>query len=229
MAIQITTSNIKSFPVQPLGAVRTRILQAAQFPGINFGQELHPGGPRGPMESQMWENIMRRNNKHSYGLDHEVPISLPPWWDVQEARSIKLTNRVGGEYAPDRFMTVVIAIKKKNVPVAFVNMHPEQKPRRDEIHHKLWEQYAKGAVYEIDKLHRKGYHVIFGGDMNMRGIVQPFALIPDAKILVTRGLDHLWALPAHNWAVRTILTRQVGRTQHMDHPILSARIRFARA
>ena len=236
MAIHVTSSNIKSFPLHPMHAVRQRIDEAAQFPGINFGQELHPAGPRGIQESEAWRNIMHAHGKVTYGSGHEVPISIPDKsWEVRSATTLKLTNSVSGEHAPSRFITVVEAIKRTNdktggIPVAFVNMHPEQKPHKNAVHHRLWENYISQAKTIVQHKLALGYNVVYGGDMNIRGPITMLttSVSPRAKQMYAVGLDHLFIAPAMDWNADVIKTWRVAPNANMDHSIISVRFNLSR-
>ena len=219
MAIHVTTSNIKSFPLQPMDAVRARIERAARFPGINFGQELHPTA-RGRLESETWRYIMASHNKDTYGMVAEVPISLPHVWDVQASHVFKLTDAVRGEHAPARYLTVVEAVKKAgDIPVAFVNMHPEQKPNVDETHHLLWEHYAAQAIDHIRRL-SNDYNVVYGGDLNTHAFPQrPYYRV--GLCLVRHGLDGLYLRLHQDWSLNVIRNKVIPPNRFMDHAILN--------
>lgn len=229
MPIHVTTSNIKSFPLQPMSAVRNRIRQAARIPGIHYGQELHPHGPRGKEESNAWIDIMSDKGRVTYGSHREVPISLSlNVWNVREVGTKRLTDSVAGDRAPNRYITYVAGLKHNRIPVAFVNMHPEQTKNPDNIHNRLWEEYAEQAVALINSLHSDGYNVVYGGDMNKRNNPKPYSA--QSRLLAHKGLDHIWLKTARGWNMPTTpKIIELPPNRHMDHWIVSASFELEKA
>lgn len=227
MAIHVTTSNIRGFPVQPSFDVVKRIAQAARFPGINFGQEIYPYASGYQI---FWHETMRAHGKTTYCSTEEVPVSIPhQWWDVTYSAVHKLTDAgPAHSYQPARYLSIVQAKSVLGVPVAFVNLHPEQSPRKSTEHYMAWFDYAYRAAEIVEQI--KDHHVIFGGDLNWADDwKEKMPIYPHlGELLYSNRFDHLFARPMAGYRAHVVSTEYLPPNLHMDHPILSVAVDFVK-
>lgn len=231
VAITVTTANICGNPLRARRFVRRRMRRALAHAGGVFGQEVarsNRWGLRRRMRwaadySEAWHRVAAVYNKLTVGGPREVPISAPKGWESLGWDSIKVHSGKR-RVSPARYITVaryVVGGRK----VAFVNCHPPSKPRRGVPFSRWrisrWNLYISKLADIVAELHSEGYTVTFGGDMNKRRRAIP-QIHPDQELLISAGLDHLWAVPAEGMTVRVTRRRKVGRTALMDHPILTA-------
>lgn len=227
VTITITTANICGNPIRPKAIVRKRMNRALSNPGVTFGQECAAYNkfripPRGNY-SRAWHRLAERHNKITEGGGHEVPISLDATFKIVNAESRFI--HAGKKFvSPNRFATIVkttIGGQK----VAFVNCHTVSQPRLSVFFGKWrianWNLYLNKLEQIISELHTEGFTTVFGGDMNAPLDAIP-VVNPKEHLLISRGLDHLWVVPAEGVTCAIASKSVVPRTVLMDHPILTA-------
>lgn len=229
MTITVTTANICGNPIRAKVAVLKRMEQALSRDGVVFGQEVAAYNkfrvpPRGNY-SHAWHRIAAEHSKVTEGGGHEVPVSIPKTAILVSAES-RFMHGGRKMVSPSRYATIVkTQIDGHNV--AFVNCHTVSKPRRG-VSAAAWRimqynLYLSKLADIVAELHTEGYTAIFGGDMNHAAPL-PREFHADQHVLIERGLDHLWIVPAEGvqWAASNRITTP--RTALMDHPILTVTV-----
>lgn len=234
--VDLTSSNIRSNPLQRTAPVTARIVRAASFPGFNIGQEIATGkktravrrAGRQPY-SDIWHDQMLRHGKSSVGLNTEIPISFPiADWDriSDHQREVHAGKK---RVSPNRYIDVLDAVHTADqVQVAVIGCHPVSKGymgARNRTTQWAWRSHMLHLYFDAlgeevsQALQRGNKAVTFGGDMNHPA---PPAVRGGQLQLIHSGLDHLWVATAPGWKVANIHTQTVRRNAAMDHPILHA-------
>lgn len=225
----VTTANICGNPIRPRAAVRARMDKALSHPGVVFGQECAASNkfrvPPVGNYSHAWHRIATAHGKATEGGAHEVPVSLDSAFAVVGA-NVELMHLGKRGVSPNRFATIVKTTVGGH-SVAFINCHTVSQPRLNvpfgRWRVRMFQVYIAKLAAKIAELHGEGFTVVFGGDMNHPA---PLHVYPGQQILIERGLDHLWIVPADGTSF-TVTGKQVTpRTALMDHPILSVSVQL---
>lgn len=222
--LTVTTANICGNPLRARPAVRKRMRRALALAGATFGQEVARSNRwRRGNYSVLWHRIAGDRHKITIGGGHEVPVSFPEAWPLDDSLVVKV-HAGRRRVSPARYI-VEARVIVDGVRVALVNCHPVSKPRRgvpsSSWRIARWAQYHARLVALVAQAVDDGYTVIAGGDMNRRKVPVIHAR---QRTLIRSGLDHLWIVPAAGVSVVGVHTHKVGRTVLMDHPILSATV-----
>lgn len=229
MEFTAVCSNICANPLRAQWRVSRRISQASKVAGpnrVNTGSEVEY-----PRYWNAWRRIMRRAGSVSYGIGHEVPVSIPKDWEVLHHSLHRVHGGLHG-VSPSRFVNEVQADVEGSKlavlachPVSEGYLHDRRKAGKSWSwrHARLleYEGYLKKRVLE---LHTLGFTVVVSGDMNNPDPPQWHS----AQVHVAHsGLDHIWVIPAPGHRVTRHVAHSIPaalRTLGMDHPVISARV-----
>lgn len=222
--LTVVLANIKSVPrmdAEQVDSDITDLFRLANAKGADavFGAEIAFANYR-----RSWRKHGKAQGFKPYGLPRECPVSLRRGGPVK-AISRLLSNGVA-KVSPNRYATVVKI--KDGSRVTYIATHTvsrwQEYARADATHSirmRLWGDEYSRLKRRIKRLHRKGWTVVIGGDLNALTAVEWHA--DQVQVLPVTGSNlarmmQLAVIPAAGVTVTPVKHGSHHAGLHTDHP-----------
>jgi hypothetical protein len=231
--LNVMVANIKSNPRMPTSAVQADIEKLFRWA---THREIHANAVFGAEIAfrdyrRAWRRRAKLDGYTSYGLKQECPISVLHGRELHWA--VKLLSNGIAKISPNRYCTVV---KDPDTRVAYVATHlasrwqdyaaadPDHNERKS-----LATREIRRIKQRVDRLHRNGWTVVIGGDLNALTRIVWYRG-DDVQVLPVEGSNlakmmQLAVIPAAGCTVEANShgTYDFGGELHTDHPFRWAR------
>lgn len=224
LRFEVTTANVRSFPVMPQGRVRADLDTLRGLGGTVLFQEIEPDRYKRALRSRF------QASRVAFLDRTPVPVALDDAWTIED-RDVEVMHRGRAGVSPTRFVTWLrVARTSGDRTVRFVVMNTHfvsgawnGRPNKDDAwRKKRWNDHFDAMRRLVRGFNAAGLTVVGGGDFN-RTIARGLRRFTGAQrwLYSDAGIDKLFVAPAPGGA-RVAVKKTDSTRGFSDHAFRTA-------